>query len=248
MKVQNKNMSIKPFAGFPEKAEITPIPTMFLTSIMPHIDDIAELKTVLHIFNMLSRRRGFPRFVAFSELLKDNILTEDIGGGNLVVAKKILEQALNLALEHGILLHLKLDKENEAEDIYLINTESEKKTADRIMRGEVVLTGLTPSKQDGVQRIKMLDIFTLYEQNIGILTPILAEELQEAEKKYPGDWIEDAFKEAVSLNKRNWKYIARILERWAVEGKDDGALGRNIKKENDPDKYIKGKYGHLVQR
>lgn len=241
-------MSIKPFSSFPDKAEVTPIPTLFITSIMPHIDDIAELKTVLHIFNALSRRRGFPRFVTFSELLKDNILTEDKVGGSLVVAKKILEHALNLALEHGILLHLKLDKENKAEDIYLINTEAEKKTADRIMRGEVVLTGLTPSKQDGVQTIKLPDIFTLYEQNIGILTPILAEELQEAEKKYPEDWIEDAFKEAVSLNKRNWKYIARILERWAVEGKDNGALGRNTKKAKDPDRYIRGKYGHMVQR
>jgi len=46
---------------------------------------------------------------------------------------------------------------------------------------------------------------------------------------------------------RSWRYIARILERWASEGKDSGKYKRDIKKD-DPDKYIKGKYGHLVQR
>ena len=64
------------------------------------------------------------------------------------------------------------------------------------------------------------NIFVLYEQNIGPLTPLLAEELMEAEDTYPAAWIEDAFREAVELNKRSWRYIQRILERWAAEGKD----------------------------
>ena len=92
-----------------------------------------------------------------------------------------------------------------------------------------------------------VNIFTLYEQNVGIITPLIAEELKEAERVYPPGWIEEAFREAVDLNKRSWRYIARILERWASEGKDSGEHKRNIKKD-DPDKYIKGKYGHLVQR
>jgi DNA replication protein len=92
-----------------------------------------------------------------------------------------------------------------------------------------------------------VNIFALYEQNIGIITPMIAEELKEAEKIYPRQWIEDAFKEAVALNKRSWRYIARILERWASEGKDSGEHKRDIEK-GSPDKYVKGKYGHLVKR
>jgi DnaD/phage-associated family protein len=91
------------------------------------------------------------------------------------------------------------------------------------------------------------NIFALYEQNVGIITPMIAEELKEAEKLYPPEWIEEAFKEAVTLNKRSWKYIARILERWASEGKDSGEYKRDIEKDG-PDKYVKGKYGHLVKR
>jgi DnaD/phage-associated family protein len=92
------------------------------------------------------------------------------------------------------------------------------------------------------------DIFTLYEQNIGMLTPLIADELREAGKLYPENWIKEAIKESAALNKRNWRYIARILEHWSTEGKDDGTHRGNSKKIADPDKYIRGKYGHMVQR
>ncbi len=82
------------------------------------------------------------------------------------------------------------------------------------------------------------DIFTLYEENIGPLTPLLAEELQEAERSYPWPWIQEAFKEAVSLNRRNGRYSARILERWDTEGKDHGEPGRHPKK-SDPKEYLR---------
>ena len=88
----------------------------------------------------------------------------------------------------------------------------------------------------------------LYEQNIGLLTPMVAEELKEAEKLYPAAWIEEAFREASSLNKRSWRYIERILERWSTEGKNSGKPGRDIKKKGNASRYLKGKHGHLVRR
>jgi DnaD/phage-associated family protein len=242
-------MAIKHFSGFPEKAEVTPVPTLFLTSLMPHIDDIAEIKAVLHIFRLLSRRRGYPRFVTLTELSNDSILLTGIAVDNTKSAEVVIRRTLDLAAQQGILLHLKLDNDGKPEDIYFINTDTAKKIIGKVQRGELILSGLTPKKQEASQATaKLPDIFTLYEQNIGMLTPLIAEELQEAEKRYPADWIESAFKEAVTLNKRSWKYIARILERWTVEGKDNGKLGRNIKKQSDPDRYIKGKYGHMVKR
>jgi DnaD/phage-associated family protein len=81
-----------------------------------------------------------------------------------------------------------------------------------------------------------------------MLTPIIAEELQEAEHKYPADWIQDAFREAIRANVRNWKYVHSILKRWEREGKKDGRTVRDTRKEGDPDKYIRGKYGHVVRR
>jgi DnaD/phage-associated family protein len=59
---------------------------------------------------------------------------------------------------------------------------------------------------------------------------MIADELKEAEELYPSTWIEEAFREAVSQNKRTWRYIARILERWEREGRTDGEPGRHLKK------------------
>ena len=73
------------------------------------------------------------------------------------------------------------------------------------------------------------NIYTLYEQNIGLLLPLVAEELREAEQEYPREWVEAAFREAVQQNKRKWSYIRAILRRWASDGKGGepyGAHGR----------------------
>jgi DnaD/phage-associated family protein len=89
------------------------------------------------------------------------------------------------------------------------------------------------------------NIFVLYEQNIGPLTPLLAEELMEAEDTYPLPWIEDAFREAVELNKRSWRYIQRILERWAAEGKTDEGTRRGD--EGDRRRFIEGEYADYIE-
>ena len=240
-------MTKKPFPGFPARMEVTPIPTLFFTAVMPQIEDIAELKTMLHVFWLLSRRRGYPRFVTYSELLSDPILMSGIEEGTKS-RDEILRHTLQLAVQHGTVLHLRLDRDGEPEDAYFINTEAERKIIDRIQQGKLLLSGLMPKKEEVAETAPPSDIFRLYEQNIGVLTPIIAEELQEAEKLYPADWIESAFREAVALNKRSWKYIARILERWAIEGKYNGKPGRDTKKEDDRDKYIRGRYGHMVKR
>jgi DnaD/phage-associated family protein len=80
-----------------------------------------------------------------------------------------------------------------------------------------------------------------------MLTPMIAEELREAEKLYPETWISDAIKEAVFRNKRNIRYIIKILERWSAEGKSDGTYRRDSAEKTGPDKYIKQKYGHMVR-
>lgn len=86
-----------------------------------------------------------------------------------------------------------------------------------------------------------------YEENIGIITPMIAEKLKDMAGRYPAEWFKDAVAEAVKSNVRKLSYVESILKRWATEGK--GSLKSKIKsKAVDPDKYIKGKYGHIVQR
>jgi len=195
------------------KTDFISLPDSFFTQVVPKIQDLAELKTVLYVSYIILRKQERPYFVTYKELLSHELIA--------TVGEETLRQALNSAVKHGTLLHSTLNINGVLEDAYSLTADSRQPPA--------------------------VNIFALYEQNIGMITPMIAEELKEADKIYPPQWIEEAFKEAVTLNKRSWRYIARILERWASEGKDSGEHRRNIKKI-DPDKYIKGRYGHLVQR
>ncbi|GHO43787.1 DnaD domain-containing protein [Ktedonospora formicarum] len=68
-------------------------------------------------------------------------------------------------------------------------------------------------------QVERPNIFALYEQNIGLLGPMIAQQLQEYAERLPPEWIEDAFREAVENNKRSWSYIRAILKRWETEGR-----------------------------
>jgi DNA replication protein len=196
------------------------LPDSFFTQVMPKIQNLVELKVVLHVAHVIlpkqvpSSRRS-EGSITYGELKAEiSRLLPDLG-------QEALRQALDLAVEHGALSRSTSNTNEVLEDVYSLTIDS----------------GETPA----------VNIFALYEQNVGIITPMIAEELKEAERVYPPEWIEEAFREAVALNKRSWRYIARILERWASEGKDSGEHKRDIEK-GGPDKYVKGKYGHLVKR
>ena len=202
------------------KTSLVSLPEPFFTQVVPKIQEMAELKVVLYVAYLILRKQDPSTqrcecSVSYKELKAESCrLSAELG-------EETLRQALNSAVEHGILLHSTLNINGMLEDVYSLTVDSHQPPT--------------------------INVFALYEQNIGMITPMIAEELKEAEKIYPPQWIEEAFKEAVTLNKRSWKYIARILERWASEGKDSGEYRRDIKKDG-PDKYIKGKYGHLVKR
>jgi DnaD/phage-associated family protein len=234
------------FKGFPAKSQFTAVPNAFFSTLLPQISDIAELKTTLHIFQTLYQKRGYPRFTSYRELLANKSLMNSLKEAESP-PDEALRNALEAAAKRGTILHLVLDRDSMPEDIYLLNTESDRQTMAKIQSGELKLSGLELKEPALIDAEEPPDIFTLYEQNIGMLTPMIAEELRDALKVYPENWISDAIKEAVSNNKRKWSYISAILERWTAEGRGDGTYRGDFKK-TDPDKYIKGKYGHIVQR
>ncbi|OGO18360.1 MAG: hypothetical protein A2Z15_08820 [Chloroflexi bacterium RBG_16_50_11] len=232
------------FQGFPSGGKVlyTAIPNVFFSALLPQITDIAELKVTLHIISALYNRKGYPRFIRYGELMGDAALMQGLKG-----SEATLRDALKKAVERGSLLSLSVEKEGASEDIYLLNDESSRQAVEKIRSGELKLAGLKTGLPEPASAEPLPDIFTLYEQNIGMLTPMIADELRDAERLYPTDWIRDAIKEAVTYNKRNIKYIAKILENWSVEGRSDGTYQRDSK-ATGTDKYFKGKYGHMVRR
>jgi DnaD/phage-associated family protein len=79
------------------------------------------------------------------------------------------------------------------------------------------------------------NIFKIYEDNFGTLTPMMAEMIKADLELYPIDWVEDAMKEAVEYNARNWKYVQAILRNWQEKGRK----GTNEEGKRDLDKFRK---------
>jgi DNA replication protein len=233
-------LSREPFPGFPARCSFTPLPDVFFSRLLPETESLTELKVVLHIFWRLYRKQSSAKLVTLAELLADRTLLN--GLSEREAPSEMLTAAINSAVDHGILLRFMIAGPDGANEAFTINNIAGKATAEKLGIRDRYAHHSTQS-QPRVKR-EVPNIFALYEKNIGLLTPMIAEELKEAEGLYPEAWIEEAFREAASLNKRNWRYIARILERWSTEGKDSGESGRGPKK----DRYIKGKYGHLIRR
>lgn len=227
------------FSGFPSgKLAFTPLPDLFFSELLPQIDDLAELKVTLHIFWLLQGKKGPLQYVTMRELLGDGTLLRGLQG-LAPSPEEALRDGLKRAVARGTLLHL-VGLEDE-EHFYFVNSAQGRRAVEQAQLGEIQLTagGVRVEPATPTERP---NIFILYEQNIGLLQPIIAEELQEAERTYPQEWIEEAFRIAVERNVRNWKYVRRILERWATEGKDEGR-GKTREKtwytEEEYKKYIK---------
>lgn len=62
------------------------------------------------------------------------------------------------------------------------------------------------------------NIFKLHEDLTGSLSGLIVDELKDAEREYPADWIDEAFREAARCNRRSWAYVHGILKRYRREG------------------------------
>ncbi len=62
-------------------------------------------------------------------------------------------------------------------------------------------------------------VFDNYQNNIGQLTPIISDQIQDAITTYTVQWVKDAIAEATKREKRSWAYIEGILRGWQREGR-----------------------------
>jgi DNA replication protein len=224
---------MKTFSGFPAgKVRSTRVPEPVFTELVPMIDDLDELKVTLHALYLLGRQEGRVRYVCHRDLLDDHLLLEGLSEP----LGAVLEAALDRAVVRGTFLRAEAEIAGRQEVVYFANTSRGRAALEALRRGEP-LQEVSPTSRPNV--------FIFYEENIGPLTPLIAEELEEAEELYPADWIEAAFREAVALNTRSWKYIRAILERWRSEGRKDEAERQDRK---DPRRYVEGKYSEFVER
>lgn len=228
------------FAGFSTDTLVGLPPELF-SEVIPAITLPSELKVTLQIFYRLSRQRAAPRRVSWDELAADRTLRRSLRAvSKLRPIEDMLAEGLDAAVRRTTLIHLAVPSDARVTSWYLVNTAANRAWAEQVSAAQAVLT---PAGAPAVERPSLLG---LYEQNIGLVTPMLVDELREAEERYPREWIEEAMREAVRANARSWRYIRKVLERWAANGRQDAP--HRAERPIDVEKYTSGAFGDLFRR
>jgi DNA replication protein len=213
----DQSSTTHPFAGFPSGVTtLTELPEAFFTDLMPAIDDLAELKVTLYAFWYIQQLDGDIRFMKLSEMRKDTVLRtalEQLDKPGMVI--EILDDALGKAVTRGTFIMI---DEPGRDRYYFINTSRSQSIVDGYRKGQ--WKPWSVDQQPVGLDLARPDIFKLYEQNIGLITPLISEQLRLAEAEFPPEWIADAIKIAVDNNVRRWSYISRILVSWQERGRN----------------------------
>ncbi|MCY3914466.1 MAG: DnaD domain protein [Chloroflexi bacterium] len=201
------------------------LPAYLFSQLLPAIDDLAELKLTIFCLAALQQKEGDYRLLRFDEFLADEPLMRGLAViDKSLTAREALRRGLDKMLARGTLLMLEAHVKGEAKSYYTCADAAGKALQQRILAGE-----WRPSAHGEIELLPPRpSIFGLYEDNIGVLTPMVVDALKEAEEAYPPGWIEDAMRLAVEGNKRNWRYIRAILERWQQEGRGREKPGRRL--------------------
>lgn len=204
-------MTAAAFTGFDAGTKRLPVPAPLLSSLLADIADCAELKCTLRFLWHEAQQSGAPKRVPVSVLRADDVLLDALGSSDEI------ERGIALAVERGTLI--------ESRGWLLLRTPQNERAAGRF--------GPPPEQVAMGRPSERPNVYQLYEENIGMLTPLVADELRAAEEEYPSGWIEDAIHEGVAANVRSWRYVEAVLERWKREGRgtrSSGKSGRHPKK------------------
>jgi DnaD/phage-associated family protein len=228
------------FDGFPEKSKLSPtaFPALFFSDLLPMIDDLAELKVTLFCFWALHQKEGQYRCLSRREFSASPSLIEGLRAAHPSGdPEAVLDAALARAVERGTLLCETIRLDAAVEHFYFVNTERGRAAAKQL-RAQQWYPGETPVSVEILP--ERPNIFRIYEQNIGNLTPMIADALKDAERDFPIDWLEDAIRAAVENNKRSWRYVLSILKRWEKEGR--GYDPSTARAGTDKDVYVPREY------
>ncbi len=221
---QRSRRRADPFGGFiVGSAPVIAVPAAFFHDLLPRITSIEELQTSLTAFRVIGETGGLEAPIAETSLLRDPTLRHAMRiEGSPREPDRRIALGLDLAVARGTLLRISAASEHEETVWYYVNTNVNRSLLAAMARGavaapEVIWHG---TKQPEIT-LELPNAFRLYEQNIGPLTPLLADQIGRAIEEYPADWIEEAIGEAVAYNRRSWRYISRILENWTTQGKQE---------------------------
>ncbi len=199
------------------------IPLPFFTDVLPQIRNLEELHVTLTLFRHVAEGGGMETPIAERALLRDRLLREALRReGSPRDPRERLASGLDLAVARGTALRFTASVGRRQQSWYYVNTAANRGTVTAMAEGRAQPPPvLWDDEQAPRIQVDRPNLFRLYEQNIGPLTPLLADRMIHAMEEYPTDWIEEAIEESVAYNRRSWRYIQRILEQWMAQGRTE---------------------------
>ncbi len=197
------------------------MPDSFFRELLREIDGLAELKVTLYVLWRITHMESSFRSLCRSEIVEDATFMRGISAAEL-------DSGLEKAVQRGSLLRV----ENPEGGFYFLNSPRGRASAEALKKDQWRASARSSPSTPPPERP---NIYKLYEENIGPLTPLIADALKEAEVEYPPEWIEEALDEAVQRNKRNWKYVEAILRGWKEEGRGKEQNRRNAEEPRGRD-------------
>jgi DnaD/phage-associated family protein len=213
------------FKGFTNSETFTQVPDSFFR-LLKELKDTDELKVTLYAIWWIDHTEG-----PFRALCETDFDAEKLG-----LSAEEISYGLEKTVQRGSLLR----SQHEADVFYFLNSPRGRAASEAFAKGEWRESGRIMSAP-----IERPNIFKLYEENIGPLTPLIADALKDAEQTYSADWITEAIELAVKNNKRNWKYCEAILKRWKEEGRAEKQDRRDA--EKDRRRYIEGEFADYIE-
>jgi DNA replication protein len=222
---------MKKIQGFTDTETFTQIPDTFFHHLLAEIDDRDELKVTLYALWRIAHMEGRLRFLReqdFAPCVPDPVA------------------ALEKAVQRGSLLQASPpetgpDTRNSGKSLYFLNSPRGRAAAEAYGKGQWQPEAEIPASPPPERP----NIFRLYEENIGPLTPLIADALKDSEKTYPTEWVVEALEMAVKNNKRNWRYVEAILRRWKEEGHAKKQDRRDSKE--DGRRYTEGEFADFIE-
>ena len=190
------------FKGFTDSETLSQFPDSFFQQLLREITGADELKVTLFALWRIEHMEG-----PFRALCETDFNPQELG-----LATDEIHSGLEKALQRGSLLKAA----HKSDVFYFLNSPRGRAAADAFSQGK-----WRESRMVSTAPLERPNTFRLYEENIGPLTPLIADTLKDAEQTYEQDWIADAIELAVKNNKRNWKYCEAILKRWKEEGRGE---------------------------
>lgn len=185
----------------------TRVPNAVLSAVLNEVEESGTVKLILRAVWLLERQRGFPASITVNELRHDRVLIR------VFKSKERFDAALDQSLNLGVLIKFELNNA----DALMLNTVSATRQV-----GHAKGAQSENIDDDGwdasVGSETPDDAFRAYEENIGILSPMIRENITAVLQDFSDEDIIEAIKIAVENENRSWSYVAGVLRKWARDG------------------------------